>query len=94
MHVELPEWVRYPGITGKSAMRSLAQEATGMRRQCWARCAPPWQMAIKSNREEGLRHARSPDKRFWIKFGPQLGAFARGGGFWRVDTSPPIHSKQ
>ena len=27
MHVELPEWVRYPGITGKSAMRSLAQEA-------------------------------------------------------------------
>ena len=30
---------------------------------CWARSAPPWQMRDKSHREEGLRHARSPDNR-------------------------------
>ena len=34
----------------------------GMPTQSLARCAPPWRMANKSNREEGLRHARSPDK--------------------------------
>ena len=34
----------------------------GMRTRGLARCAPPWQMTRNSNREEGLRHARSPDK--------------------------------
>ena len=56
-----------PGVGGACGDHPEERDALihtgGMPRQSSARCAPLWQMSNKSHREEGLRHARSPDNR-------------------------------
>ena len=56
-----------PGVSGACGDHPEGRDAlirTGCERtECLARSAPPWQMRYKSHREEGLRHARSPDNR-------------------------------